>query len=86
MHYLTVKYINENVIYKYQSGFHSKHSTNSSLSYLCNKLQRRFEKGMLTGRILIDLQKAFHSIDYKILKKKIRYLGFSDSAIKWFVP
>ena len=34
--------------------------------------------------ILIDLQKAFDTIDHKILLKKMRYLGFSDSAINWF--
>ena len=34
--------------------------------------------------ILIDLQKAFDTIDHQIFLKKIRYLGFSDSAINWF--
>ena len=42
------------------------------------------EKGMLIGMILIDLQKAFDTIDHQIFLKKIRYLGFSDSAINWF--
>jgi len=85
IHDQTVKYLDDNdIIYKYQSGFRSKHSTNSCLSYLCNKVQQGFEKGMLTGMILIDLQKAFDTIDHKIFLKKIRCLGFSDSAIKWF--
>ena len=39
---------------------------------------------MLTGMILIDLQKAFDTIDQQILLKKMRYLGFSDSVINWF--
>ena len=31
--------------------------------------------------ILIDLQKAFDTIDYQILSKKTKYLGFSKIAI-----
>ena len=58
------------IIYKYQSGFRSHHSTNSCLSFLCNKVQQGFEKGMLTGMILIDLRKAFDTIDHKILLQK----------------
>ena len=34
--------------------------------------------------ILIDLQKAFDTIDHKILLQKMKYLGFSDETIKWF--
>ena len=73
-----------NILYRYQSGFRAKHSTNSCLSYLTDKVQRGFEKGLLTGMILIDLQKAFDTIDHQILLKKMKYLGFSLSSIKWF--
>ena len=34
--------------------------------------------------ILIDLQKAFDTIDHKIFLDKLVYLGFSKSAILWF--
>ena len=72
------------IIYKYQSGFRSNHSTNSCLSYLSNKVLTSFDQGMITGMILIDLQKAFDTIDHKILLKKMKHLGFSDETIKWF--
>ena len=39
---------------------------------------------MSTGMILIDLQKAFDTIDHKIFLEKIKYLGFADSVIFWF--
>ena len=41
IHEQTIKYLEENnIIYKYQSGFRSKHSTNSCFSYLYNKVQQ----------------------------------------------
>ena len=43
-----------------------------------------FDQGKITGMILIDLQKAFHTIDHKVLLDKLVYTGFSDSAISWF--
>ena len=33
--------------------------------------------------ILIDLQKAFDTIDHKILLQKLKYIGFSSSATDW---
>ena len=73
-----------NIIYKYQSGFRTSHSTNSCLSYLSNKVQNGFEEGNLTGMILIDLQKAFDTIDHEILLLKMEHLGFAESTISWF--
>ena len=34
--------------------------------------------------ILIDLQKAFDTIDHPILLMNMKYLGFSKNAIVWF--
>ena len=55
------------------------HSTDSSLSCLADKISKGFESGLLAGMILIDLQKAFNTIDHNILK--ISLLGFSREVI-----
>ena len=34
--------------------------------------------------ILFDLQKAFDTIDHEMFPKKIKYMGFSESAIGWY--
>ena len=34
--------------------------------------------------ILIDLQKAFDTINHEILLKKLEAIGFSDKCIRWF--
>ena len=39
-----------------------------------DKVRNGFEKGSLTGMILIDVQKAFDTIDHKILIEKISKL------------
>ena len=39
-------------MYKFQSGFRSDFSTDTSLSYLCNKIIKGFDKGEYTGMIL----------------------------------
>ena len=43
-----------------------------------------FDSGLLTRMILIDLQKAFDTINHDILLRKIASLGFSNHSIKWF--
>ena len=75
---------NHKILYPYQSGFRSNYSTNSALTYLTNYISEGFDKGLYTGMILIDLQKAFDTIDHKLLLKKMIFLGFSQKTIKWF--
>ena len=36
------------------------------------------------GLILIDIQKAFDTIDHKIILKKMGCIGFSEKVISWF--
>ena len=43
-----------------------------------------FNSGLLTGIILIDLQKAFGTINHNILLRKKVSLGFSNYSVKWF--
>ena len=72
------------ILYNYQSGFRKNHSTDSCLSYLNDKILQGFDSGKTTGMILIDLQKAFDTIDHEILIKKLTYIGFSKNYIAWF--
>ena len=72
------------LMYRFQSGFRKNYSTNTCLGHLTDKITTRFEKGLFTGMILIDLQKAFDNIDHQILLKKMNYLDFSKSTITWF--
>ena len=74
----------EDILYNYQPGFRGNHSTNLWLSFLTDKVFKRFNDGMLSGMILIDLQKAFDTIDHEILLQKFKAIRFSESTMKWF--
>ena len=67
------------VLYDYQSGFGKNHSTDTCLSFLNGKILKGFDDGLLTGMILIDLQKAFDTINHDILLKKLSIIGFSEN-------
>ena len=78
-------YLAENeILYKYQSSFRTNHRTDFALSFLKDKILKGFDQGYFTGMILIDLQKAFDTIDHKLLLEKMNLLGFSDNVIWWF--
>ena len=64
VHYQTNAFLSdENILYNYQFGFRANHSTNLCLSFLTDKILKGFDEGLLTGIILINLQKAFDTID-----------------------
>ena len=73
-----------NLIYAFQSGFRSAHSTDTALIYLADKLGANMDEGLYTGMVLIDLQKAFDTVHYTILTKKLNAIGIDDSAGSWF--
>ena len=68
MHDQTMNYLTENkFLSRYQSGFRKNYSTDTSLSYLVDKIPTGFDSGLLAGMILIDLQKAIDAINHEIL-------------------
>ena len=54
-------------LYTYESSFRKKHATDICLSYLNDKILKSFDEGIMTGMILIDLQKAFDTIYHDVL-------------------
>ena len=77
IHDQTQEFLSKNkILYRFQSGFRKNYSTNTCLGHLTDKITIGFEKGLFTGMILIDLKKAFDTIDHQILIKKMKYLRF----------
>ena len=42
------------------------------------------DKGHYVGMVLLDLQKAFDTVDRTILLMNFEALGLNDSAVQWF--
>ena len=72
------------VLYDYQSSVRKNHSTDVYLSFLNDKILKGFDDGLVISMILINLQKAFDTINHDILFKEINIIGFSDHTVKWF--
>ena len=80
-----MKFLFDNeLLYNYQSEFRKNHSTDSCLTLLHDKILKDFDKSLMTGMILVHLQKAFDRIDHDILLKKLGAIGFSNHTIGWF--
>jgi hypothetical protein len=85
VHIQTEKFLSDNnILYKHQSGFRPLHSTESCLTHLSDQILSASDKGCYTGMILIDLQKAFDTLDHSLLLEKLGLLNFSDNTILWF--
>ena len=72
------------LIYKYQSGFRPSFSTNTALTYLTDRIRFNMDKGMYTGVVLLDLRKAFDTVNHDILLTKLDTLGLCNKSVAWF--
>ena len=74
--------IKKKLVCMYQSGFRTNHSTDICLDQLIDFVLNGMDKQMHTGMILVDLQKAFDTLDHGILLEKMIYFGFQTSVFK----
>ena len=78
-------YLSENrLLYEFQSGFRSSYSTDTCLIHLTDYIKLENDKGNFTGMVLLDLQKAFDTVDHTILLNKLKWLGADDLTVRWF--
>ena len=66
-----------NFICLQQSGFRSLHSVVTYLLKCTNDWYVNIDKGKFTAMILIDLKKAFDTVDHGILVDKMKFYGIS---------
>ena len=72
------------IIISLQSGFRQKYSTTHALIHLTDKIRHEIDKGNYACGIFVDFQKAFDTIDHRILLKKLEYSGVRGISNKWF--
>ncbi|KAL4240342.1 hypothetical protein ACF0H5_001132 [Mactra antiquata] len=69
-------------MYEFQSGFRRSYSTDSCLIHLLDSIRENTAKGSFTGMIMLDLQKAFYTVDHNILFGKLELMGVK--SVTWF--
>ncbi|XP_071954198.1 uncharacterized protein [Antedon mediterranea] len=79
-----MSYLNDqSLLYTYQSGFRPSFSTETCLIHLSDSVRNGWDKGKMTGMIIIDLQKAFDTVDHDILLYKLKAMGFTSLSLSW---
>lgn len=68
-----------------QSGYRQGHSCVTLLHKLCNDIQSSFKKSEVTLTVMADYSKAFDTVSYSILVKKLKKLKFSNSFINLII-
>ena len=75
---------NYNIVNENQFGFCSGHSTTQAIMLITDKIQRAIEAKLYSCGILLDLSKAFDTVDHSILLAKLEDCGIRGIANDWF--
>ena len=73
-----------NILNKYQFGFRNMHSTFMALITLMENLRNGLDRGNCAIGIFLDFQKAFDTVNHKILLGKLNCYGIHGIAFDWF--
>ena len=83
VHRQLVNYLEKKgIIFDYQSGFRSGFSTDTCLINLSDHVRSEISKGNFVGMVMIDLRKAFDTVDFDVLLAKLKIMGVKNTD--WF--
>ena len=72
------------VLYSLQFGFQENHSIDHALVSLTEAVRSTLDNKRLGCGIFIDLQKAFDTVNHRILLSKLENYGIRGCALEWF--
>lgn len=79
-----INYMNaNNILHSHQSGFRNGFSTSSAALEVKEHIIDCLRNNKFVAAVLIDLSKAFDTVDHNILLKKLFCYGVRDSAFDW---
>ena len=72
------------LLYEKQICFQRNNSTEHAIPQHARDIIGSFQKGKYKLGVLIDLSKAFDTVDHQSLIKKLQYYGIDNTALEWF--
>ena len=75
---------NDNKLLRFQSGNRKNHSTETVLLSVTDDLLKAMDEKKISILVMMDMSKAFDSINHDMLLFKLRSLCVSPSALEWF--
>ena len=77
-------FLNNDLLGDRQFGFRSLHSTALALSKVTNTWLLNLDSGRMSSVVLLDIQKAFETVDHQMLLDKLRCYGVSGDQLVFF--
>jgi hypothetical protein len=78
------KFIKENnIIYNNQFGFRKQYSTNHALLSIIKEIRTNLDNKKYSCGVFVDLEKAFDTVNHKILLSKLDYYGIKGTPNNW---
>ena len=85
MHIRLTSFLNKNkVLSRFQFGFPNKHSRNHALISLTEMILSALDNDQFACGVFIDLQKAFDTVNHKILRSNMNHYGIKGIPYEWF--
>ena len=73
-----------NQIYSSQYGFRAGHSCENAIGEVLGEIVKGLQNGKTTICILLDLSKAFDSLEHEMIFKKLERYGIRGTCLDWF--
>ena len=74
---------NNKIIYDLQFGFRKRFSTEHALLSITQQIKSNFKQQKFSCGVFVDLEKAFDTVNHKILIDKLRHYGIQGTSFCW---
>ena len=73
-----------NLLSERQYGFRAGLSTENAINDMLSRIYHALDRREYALCVMIDLSKAFDTLNRTILMKKLKFYGFTDASLAWF--